>query len=97
MNGNLSSITKPLNKLGKRIVRYEALLFFMLLAMIYSFIVYRINVLSSVAPDTSSVSTASATQPHIDPTVVQKIQSLQDNSVSVQSLFDQARNNPFHE
>jgi hypothetical protein len=33
----------------------------------------------------------------VDPAVVKQLQDLQDNSVNVQSLFNEARNNPFQQ
>jgi hypothetical protein len=100
MNGELhfGGITKSLKDAGKKIISYRALLFFILLAAIYGFIVYRINSLSGIAPDDNAVpATTKTTQPHVDPDVVKKILDLQDNSVNVQTLFDQARQNPFQE
>ena len=35
--------------------------------------------------------------PKLDPAIITKIQQLQDNSVGVQALFNEARNNPFQE
>jgi hypothetical protein len=48
-------------------------------------------------PSDSAVSSQihSANIPNIGGIDVTKIESLRDNSVSVQALFDQARNNPF--
>lgn len=100
-NGNitLGGITKTFKASGRQFARHRAFLFFVLLAVIYSYIIFSINDLSGVSPDQATLSQASSstTQPHIDPKVVQKLQSLQDNSVNVQTLFDQARQNPFQE
>ena len=83
---------------AQRIGHYKSLLFFLFVAAIYGFIIYRINVLSGGEADTSTATTTSSAKPHIDPAVVKKIQDLQDNSVSVQSLFEQSgRDNPFQE
>jgi hypothetical protein len=100
MNGDIhfDGLIKSLKGSGKKLASYRALLFFLLLASVYGFIVYRINALSSIAPDDNAVpATTKTAQPHIDPDVVKKILDLQDNSVNVQTLFDQARQNPFQE
>ena len=76
---------------------YKAFIFFLVVAAFYGFIVWRINVFSNTPASTSEENAQSAAQPHIDPATVAKIQSLQDNSVNVQSLFDAARQNPFQE
>ena len=99
MKKNTANLGQSFGKAASSLGRYRALLFFLFLAFVYGFIVYRINVLSTAEPDQAAITQASAGpgQPHIDPSVVQKITDLQDNSVNVQALFDQARQNPFHE
>jgi hypothetical protein len=83
------------DKLG----RYVVILFLLLIVAVYGFVLFRIGALSSAQPDSSAVAAqakASAV-PHIDPVAIKQIQNLQDNSVSVQTLFNQARSNPFQE
>lgn len=80
------------------IIRYKALLFFVGLSIVYGYVIIRINTLNNITPDPKAVSSGlQATSASIDPAVVQKIQQLQDNSVNVKSLFDQARQSPFQE
>jgi len=83
----------------KRAKRYAPVLFCLFLALIYGFVVYRVQVLNASEPAPADVATQSRTAsvPHIDPKVLSQLQKLQDNSVSVQSLFDDARQNPFQE
>ena len=82
-----------------RIKRYLPVLFCLLLAVIYGFLVYRVQVLNSTEPSATDVQAQSKTAqvPRIDPGVLSQVKNLQDNSVEVQSLFDQARSNPFQE
>lgn len=96
---NLDRIQKQLRKVAFKIVTYRSIIFLLVLASLYGFILWRINVLSSAPPSQADLSSAEkqASSPHISESVVQKIKSLQDNSVNVQTLFDQARNNPFNE
>lgn len=98
-NGNidLSSIGPSLRTLSRRIGAYKAFIFFLAVAALYGFILWRINVFSNAPADQSEEQAQTTAQPHIDPATVAKIKSLQDNSVSVQTLFDSARNNPFQE
>lgn len=79
--------------------RYAPLLFCVFIALIYVFIVYRVQVLNSAEPDSAQVAAKSRTAkvPHIDPATLDQLQNLQDNSVSVQALFSEARANPFQE
>lgn len=88
----LSAVLKPIR-------RYHVLLFFLLLAVVYGVMLYRINTLSNAQPSGDAVAEQVKTtpQPHIDQSVVKQVETLQDNSVSVKSLFDQARSNPFQE
>lgn len=69
------------------------------LIAIYGFLSWRIVTLLQAEPDDSQVSSQLQTigVPKVDPDVVSKINQLEDNSVSVQTLFDQARQNPFNE
>lgn len=85
--------------LGRYFKRYVAILFLLLVAAVYSFILLQISSLSNAQPSPGAANAqaqASAT-PHIDPNVIKQIQNLQDHSVNVQTLFNQARNNPFQE
>lgn len=77
--------------------RYSLAAFVVFVVLIYGFLLLRIHSLSAAQPTADQVSSQvrSARIPHIDQSVVQQLQSLQDNSVNVQALFDQARNNPF--
>jgi len=94
---NVNDIPGQLANLTRKANAYRAFLFFLLVASLYGFILWRINTFSNTPPSTSEESAQTVAQPHIDAATVQKIQNLQDNSVNVQSLFDSARQNPFHE
>ena len=78
---------------------YRAFIFFIIVALLYSFIIWRINMLAVATPNVTDIQAAKNqnTVPHIDQSVVNKMQSLKDNSVNVQTLFENARNNPFNE
>lgn len=79
--------------------RYAGVLFCLFLAIIYGFVLYRVQVLNASEPSQSDVTTQSQTAsvPRIDPAVLKQLQQLQDNSVSVQTLFSESRSNPFQE
>jgi hypothetical protein len=81
----------------RQLSRYGVLIFIVFVAVLYSRVFLHINNLNDMQPSDSAVSSQihSANLPTIGTIQVQKIESLQDNSVSVQTLFDQARNNPF--
>ena len=83
----------------QKLRRYGLVVFLVFVAVLYGFVLLRINTLGKVQPSADAVSgqVKSARIPHIDQSVVRQLQSLQDNSVSVKSLFNQARSNPFEE
>ena len=90
-----AQLTKQLKPYLNVALRYRALLFFVALSIVYGYVITRINAFNNVAPSTADQTTAK--QVHVDPQVISKIKQLQDNSVSVQALFNDARNNPFSE
>jgi len=89
----LDTITARLSSLR----RYIFVIFVLFVAGLYGFVLFRVNSLSHAQPVASDVTSQvkAAAIPHIDQAVVKQLQSLQDNSVSVQALFNQARSNPF--
>jgi hypothetical protein len=89
-----------LDKLSSRLQilrRYSFLIFLVFVAALYGFVLFRISTLDSAQPSPDAVSSQvkAAQIPHIDQSVVNQLQSLQDNSVNVKTLFNQTRNNPF--
>ena len=96
---DLKALPEMLNTTLAKVGRFRVIIFLILLVAVYGFMVLRINSLDNAQPSAEAISSAS--QPlattHIDPTVVKQLQDLQDNSVSVQTLFEQARSNPFQE
>lgn len=94
---NLSSLGKSLVEFGQKLGKYAFLFFLLFLAAIYGFVLYRINTLANAEPTEAATNQVISKTPHIDKTVVTQLENLKDNSVSVQTLFDDARDNPFHE
>lgn len=77
--------------------RYSFIIFIIFVSVLYGYVIFRINSLASLEPSSDAVTShvKAAQVPHIDEQVIKQLESLQDNSVSVQALFDQARSNPF--
>ncbi len=99
MNLSLSNLLPKIQQLLHQVLRYGWLICLVCVVGIYGFLVWRIGMLSNIQPDPAQVSAQlkTAQVPHVDQTALKKIQDLQDNSVSVQTLFNQARSNPFKE
>ncbi|MDB5164862.1 MAG: hypothetical protein JWL89_488 [Candidatus Saccharibacteria bacterium] len=97
LKNNLKTGLGKLHGVTRQIRRYGVIIFLVFVMSLYGFIVFRIHNLSGAQPTADAINSqiqASHT-PHIDQQVIKQLQSLQDNSVNVQTLFDQARNNPF--
>lgn len=79
---------KPLN-------RYKVLLFVAFVALLYGYVLLQINQATNTQPAPDQAVAAGHTSPHIDEATIQRLQQLQDNSVNVKALFNEARTNPF--
>lgn len=99
LNIDLKTITTKLAGFAEKLRTYSVMVFIVVLVSIYSFLVFRINMLNGQEPSEDAVTEKLQTvkRPKIDQSAVDKIQQLQDNSVEVQTLFQQARDNPFQE
>ncbi len=80
-----------------KVRRFSFLLFICFVALLYGFIILRIDSLSNTQPSGDSVTSQvqAAQVPHIDQSVVNQLESLNNNSVNVQALFNESRSNPF--
>jgi hypothetical protein len=77
------------------LARYKILLFAGFVALMYGYLLLQINQAASTQASTDQAVVAGQKSPHIDEVTAQKLQQLQDNSVSVKALFNEARTNPF--
>lgn len=101
-NTDLKSSAKAL---GASFIRYQSILFFVAVGLLYGFILFRINALSSSPPPATASDTATTTtetpkttaRPRLKQEVVDKIMTLRDNNARVNTLFNDARANPFKE
>jgi hypothetical protein len=92
---NIRDIPAVFSKASRKVGAYKVFIFFLAVAALYGFIVFRINTANTIPAGQADAQAIAQT--HIDQSTLDKIQSLQDNSVSVQTLFEQARQNPFQE
>jgi hypothetical protein len=67
--------------------------------LLYGFLVFQIGTLASKEPDESSVTEQlnAVKRLKIDQATIDKINQLQDQNVTVQSIFKDARDNPFQD
>ncbi len=79
--------------------QYIKLIFVVFILIIFGFFVFRINQYSNTEPSETAIEEKLQTvqRPKIDQAIIDKIEQLKGQNIQVQSLFDQARNNPFSE
>jgi len=99
INLDLKSIKPSLEKTLKRFSKHAAFVAVVTVLLVYMFLVWQISSLTSTEPsaEAESAALAETTIPRVNREAVEQIQSLEQNSTKIQSLFDQARNNPFQE
>ena len=99
MNFDLKELPGKFKPIFLYLRRNKKFLFFLLLISVYGWLVFRINSLSNIEPTEEAISKELQITPRLrlDENTLEKIQQLQDNSVEVQTLFKQARDNPFQE
>ncbi|HVA10748.1 MAG TPA: hypothetical protein VNG32_01100 [Candidatus Dormibacteraeota bacterium] len=94
---NIHTLQDQLLNTLRKLLRARVILFLLLVAVVYGFLILRINTLKNAQPSTGAAVSQINSSTNIDQATIDKITLLQDNSVSVQALFNQARQNPFHE
>jgi hypothetical protein len=86
-----------LQQLATQFKKLRIPLFLLLVVVVYAFVAWRISVLQNAQPNPNSVSAQLQSSTQIDQATINKIQQLQNSSISVNALFNQARQNPFQE
>lgn len=91
------AILQKLQYLFETAQKYSMTIFLTLIAVVYGFVFYQINSLNSRQPSQTQIDkyVRASHSPHVDKTVIKQLESLKDNSVNVQTLFDNSRDNPF--
>jgi cell division septal protein FtsQ len=102
MNNNISKSglklsSQTIRELLIKSRKYVWLLLLVFFVVVYGYILLQINSFSHTQPSQLQVSSYQKTSaaPPINPAVVNKLEQMKNNSVSVQALFNQARSNPF--
>lgn len=99
MNEKLKILSKKLEPAVIAAKKGSGLIFILVFAGIYGFLVLRVQALTQAepTPDMLAEQLQTIQRPKIDEDAVEKIKQLEDQNIQVQSLFDEARNNPFSE
>lgn len=90
-------LLQKLQALFEAAQKYSMTIFITLIAIVYGFVFYQITSLNSREPSQDQIDkyVRASHSPRVDQKVIKQLESLKDNSVNVQTLFDNTRQNPF--
>lgn len=96
---SVEKIGGSLSKAFKKVKGYAGFLFLITVLLVYTFLVLRISILSDPKPDETAIAeqTNIAKRLKVDQDAINKILQLEDQNIGVQSLFEDARDNPFQD
>ncbi len=96
---NVSDIPKKIEPAKQFVIQHVKLLAFIAIMLVFGFMVLRIYQLASVEPTDSQIDEkiSSLRLTKLDQSAVDVIQSLEDRNISIESLFDNGRTNPFEQ
>lgn len=99
MNVNLAVINAKIKPVLAWLKRHRTFIGILAVLLIYGWLVFQINTMTRREPTQDAIDEKLQTikRPRIDQKTIDKIQSLQDTNVDVQTLFKSARDNPFQE
>lgn len=99
MKLDIKAISNKVQPFVQRVRREIVLIFILTLALVFAFLLYRINMLAQSEPSETAVQEKlkGVKRPKIDQSAIDKIQALESTNVETSTLFKQARDNPFQE
>ncbi len=99
MNLEVKDILPLIKQSAKSIQRYLPIILIVGLCSVYILFVYRINSLAQADPEESALTEKllEVKRPKIDESAIDTMLRLEERSVEVKSIFEQARENPFAE
>lgn len=98
-NKQISKLVESLQSVIIKLGHVKLLIFVLLVVGVYGYVILTISSLTNAQPSEDQIAELSSPlrSAKIDDKLVKQLQQLQDNSVSVKALFDEARSNPFQE
>lgn len=99
LNFDLKAVAPLFKKYWAKVSKHMTFIIIICVLFVFLFVVWHINSLATAEPSDEAEQAAltSAKIHKIDQKAIDQIQSLENNSPAVHSLFDRARNNPFKE
>jgi len=99
MNIDKAAITAYANKVLALLQAHALFLGIAAFGLLYAYIILQVTTLSNTEPDEAAVAKQYQAVPHpkVDKEVAKTIEGLESQNVNVQTIFNQARENPFSE
>lgn len=99
MNIEVKDFSQKIVPVLKWLRRYAVVILIVAVVAMYGWLVFRINVLSRREPTDDAVTEKLQTlkKPKVDQSTIDKMKQLEETNIDVQTLFKQARENPFQE
>lgn len=99
MNTDLKNIPAALFTLLSKLSRYVAILFTLLVLALYGYLILHVSSLTQAEIDQTEVleRLQATRRTEVDQRAVDRILLLQDQNVQIESIFEEARENPFSE
>lgn len=99
VNINLKSIRSQVQKLVKLEARHAAFIVIMVILAVYLVTVWRIGKLATAEPSLEEQTKADSAGKllRVDEKAIKQIQELEHRNANIESLFNEARKNPFRE
>jgi hypothetical protein len=93
----INNILAKLTPFKNFILRYDVIIFIILVGLVFGFMTLKIANYSDKEPTSDQVDERknSLRVVKLDDTAVQKIQQLEDQNINIESLFNNGRANPF--
>jgi hypothetical protein len=94
---NIDKLTDKLESIKNAIVKHAVVLGIIVVVGLFGFMVVRIYLLSTAEPTQAQIDDKlnSYKVVRLDPQIVALFRSLEDQNISIESLFDNGRTNPF--
>lgn len=99
MKFDIKKLLKSIEPAKNLLIKNSKLLVILTVLILFGFVFYRIAYFNSLAPSEESIDEKlnNLQRPRIDKDLVKKLENLEHDNIQVQSLFNQARENPFNE
>ncbi len=99
MKDQLVTYLEKIAPLRRLAYRHRVILFIVVSAGVFGFMLHRINVLANIEPSQMQIDekVQEVKRVKIDEDAIRQIQELEDRNITLEALFDNGRENPFQE